>query len=343
MVGRVRGLLRAARRRASSGWDLPAPWPRALRLSSRPCSRRRSPRACSRVAAEALCYRPIRKAGRIAALLTAVGLSLLLQNIARQSTRSAPRSGPGPRRASGRRSPTCPSPADANYYELRTFPDAGAAGPCRRRSSSSRRATRSRRPPSRAARARRARARLPQGRRRPAPRRPRRDRACCSPPALALWLLVQRTRMGRAMRAVSEDMAAARLMGVNVNRVVAATFFLGAFLAGLGGVALLRPRRARGPADGLHAGAQGVHRRRARRHRLDPRRDRRRAVPRRRSRTSSARTSRRSGRTPSRSSCSSACCSCARPGSSARRGGRRSDGHPPRRSSSSPGSGWPRC
>jgi branched-chain amino acid transport system permease protein len=52
-----------------------------------------------------------------------------------------------------------------------------------------------------------------------------------------LWFLVRRTRAGRAMRAVSEDMPAAQLMGVNVNRTVAATFFLGAFLAGLGGVA----------------------------------------------------------------------------------------------------------
>ena len=52
-----------------------------------------------------------------------------------------------------------------------------------------------------------------------------------------LWFLVMRTRMGKAMRAVSEDADAARLMGININRVVAWTFFVGAFVAGVGGVA----------------------------------------------------------------------------------------------------------
>src|SRR5688572_18121497 len=42
------------------------------------------------VLAERLCYRPIRKAGRIAALLTAVGLSILLQNLARQTPAMGP-------------------------------------------------------------------------------------------------------------------------------------------------------------------------------------------------------------------------------------------------------------
>jgi branched-chain amino acid transport system permease protein len=46
-----------------------------------------------------------------------------------------------------------------------------------------------------------------------------------------------RTRMGKAMRAVSEDADAARLMGINIDRVVSYTFFLGAFVAGVGGVA----------------------------------------------------------------------------------------------------------
>jgi branched-chain amino acid transport system permease protein len=51
-----------------------------------------------------------------------------------------------------------------------------------------------------------------------------------------LYVLVQRTRFGRAMRAVSVDLDAARLMGVNVDRVIAGTFFVGAFVAGVGGV-----------------------------------------------------------------------------------------------------------
>jgi branched-chain amino acid transport system permease protein len=52
-----------------------------------------------------------------------------------------------------------------------------------------------------------------------------------------LWFLVKKTRVGKAMRAVSEDADAARLMGVPIDRVVSATFFLGGFLAGVAGVA----------------------------------------------------------------------------------------------------------
>ncbi len=51
-----------------------------------------------------------------------------------------------------------------------------------------------------------------------------------------LWLLVQRTRFGRAMRAVSFNPEAARLMGIASGRVISTTFFVGAFLAGLGGI-----------------------------------------------------------------------------------------------------------
>ncbi|MEZ4608364.1 MAG: branched-chain amino acid ABC transporter permease [Deinococcales bacterium] len=53
---------------------------------------------------------------------------------------------------------------------------------------------------------------------------------------LILTYLVQRTRLGRAIRAVSIDMDAAAMMGVDVNRVIMATFFIGASLAGAAGV-----------------------------------------------------------------------------------------------------------
>src|SRR5437763_4505060 len=49
---------------------------------------------------------------------------------------------------------------------------------------------------------------------------------------VALQWLVTRTRVGRAMRAVAQDREAAALMGVNVNRIIAVTFFIGAALAG---------------------------------------------------------------------------------------------------------------
>ncbi len=53
---------------------------------------------------------------------------------------------------------------------------------------------------------------------------------------VALQWLVTRTRTGRAMRAVAQDRDAAALMGVNVNRIIAITFFIGASLAGAAGL-----------------------------------------------------------------------------------------------------------
>jgi len=48
--------------------------------------------------------------------------------------------------------------------------------------------------------------------------------------------IVRSTKLGKAMRAVSEDSEAAQLMGVNVNSVITFTFALGAALAGIGAV-----------------------------------------------------------------------------------------------------------
>ncbi len=53
---------------------------------------------------------------------------------------------------------------------------------------------------------------------------------------IGLELLVQRTRIGKAMRACSQDLDAARLMGINVDRVISFTFALGSALAAAGGV-----------------------------------------------------------------------------------------------------------
>ena len=49
---------------------------------------------------------------------------------------------------------------------------------------------------------------------------------------LALHLFVNRTRLGKAMRATAQDAEAARMMGVDVDRVVVIAFFLGSALAG---------------------------------------------------------------------------------------------------------------
>ena len=53
---------------------------------------------------------------------------------------------------------------------------------------------------------------------------------------IALTLLVNRTRLGKAMRAVSYDREAAAMMGIDVDRVIVATFFIGSVLAGAAGV-----------------------------------------------------------------------------------------------------------
>src|SRR5918999_3279347 len=53
---------------------------------------------------------------------------------------------------------------------------------------------------------------------------------------ILLTLLVARTRIGKAMRATSFDREAAAMMGIDVDRVIASTFFIGSVLAGVAGV-----------------------------------------------------------------------------------------------------------
>jgi branched-chain amino acid transport system permease protein len=51
-----------------------------------------------------------------------------------------------------------------------------------------------------------------------------------------LMIVVHRTRLGRAMRAVAENQHAAQLMGVDINRVISITFMLGSALAAIAGL-----------------------------------------------------------------------------------------------------------
>jgi len=53
---------------------------------------------------------------------------------------------------------------------------------------------------------------------------------------VALNFIVLKTKLGKAMRAVSEDTEAAKLMGINVNNVITFTFAVGAALAGIGAI-----------------------------------------------------------------------------------------------------------
>ncbi|WP_059171748.1 branched-chain amino acid ABC transporter permease [Bacillus sp. FJAT-27445] len=53
---------------------------------------------------------------------------------------------------------------------------------------------------------------------------------------IILQFIVHKTKIGKAMRAVSHDADAARLMGINVNNTISATFAIGSALAGAAGV-----------------------------------------------------------------------------------------------------------
>ena len=53
---------------------------------------------------------------------------------------------------------------------------------------------------------------------------------------VGLLILIQRTRLGRAMRATAENPAMAQLMGVNINRIISTTFVIGAALAAVAGL-----------------------------------------------------------------------------------------------------------
>ena len=55
---------------------------------------------------------------------------------------------------------------------------------------------------------------------------------------VVLTLFINKSRMGKAMRAVSEDRDAAQLMGINVNQTISTTFAIGSALAAVAGVLL---------------------------------------------------------------------------------------------------------
>ena len=90
--------------------------------------------------------------------------------------------------------------------------------------------------------------------------------AACVVIMIGLTTFVNKSKMGKAMRACSEDKAAAQLMGINVNATISATFAIVQYVAHAD--------------DRLHARHQGLHRGGVRRHRLHPRRVPRRPAPR---------------------------------------------------------------
>lgn len=71
---------------------------------------------------------------------------------------------------------------------------------------------------------------------------------------IALTLFVNKTKMGKAMRAVSEDKEAAELMGISVNKTITLTFAIGSALAAVAGVLLCSNFHALSPYTGSMPG-----------------------------------------------------------------------------------------
>jgi branched-chain amino acid transport system permease protein len=73
-----------------------------------------------------------------------------------------------------------------------------------------------------------------------------------------LWLLIERTKIGRAIRAVAENHETAALLGVNVNRIVLLTFIIGSAIAGIAGVLDGLKNSSISPFMGLGAAVKGL-------------------------------------------------------------------------------------
>ena len=130
---------------------------------------------------ERLAYKPLREAPKLAVLITAIGVSYLLQNSAQLIWGSNPKS----------------FNSAVNLGSIRLFDGALLIS----------------------------------------------DEAivtvlCCVVIMIALTMFTSRTKMGKAMRAVSEDKGAAQLMGVDVNFTISITFAIGSALAAIAGVLL---------------------------------------------------------------------------------------------------------
>ena len=78
--------------------------------------------------------------------------------------------------------------------------------------------------------------------------------AVCVVIMVALSLFIGKTKMGKAMRACSEDKGAAQLMGINVNRTISMTFAIGSALAAIAGVLLCSSYPKLSPTTGAMPG-----------------------------------------------------------------------------------------
>lgn len=78
--------------------------------------------------------------------------------------------------------------------------------------------------------------------------------AACIVIMIGLTLFTSRSKMGKAMRACSEDKGAAQLMGINVNRTISMTFAIGSALAAVAGVLLCSSYPKLSPTTGSMPG-----------------------------------------------------------------------------------------
>ena len=75
---------------------------------------------------------------------------------------------------------------------------------------------------------------------------------------VALTLLINRTRLGKALRAVSEDATTASLLGINTDRLIQFTFFMSGLLGGIAGVLIGMSVSIAGPYFGIAFGLKGL-------------------------------------------------------------------------------------
>ncbi|AMB93213.1 ABC transporter permease [Aerococcus christensenii] len=73
---------------------------------------------------------------------------------------------------------------------------------------------------------------------------------------IALQVIVQKTKLGQAMRAVSVDDQAAQLMGINANTIISFTFLIGSALAGAAGVLVGIYYNSLSPLMGVNIGTK---------------------------------------------------------------------------------------
>lgn len=73
-----------------------------------------------------------------------------------------------------------------------------------------------------------------------------------------LTLIINRTRLGKALQAVAEDTTTSRLLGINTDRLIVFTFFVSGFVAGLAGTLVATSISIKGPYFGIDFGLKGL-------------------------------------------------------------------------------------